>query len=127
MKTSQALVIIAIVAASLALSQAAPGEGFDAWKDAEDESQSDVFSNRIQERREQLRSMWDPSCVVWSRRANGNCFLRKRSYRSRKVIFCVFYLNILSDVMQKGSPRKISKQKQHCNRMTQCPVYQFSV
>ena len=128
MKTSQALVITAIVVASLSLCQAAPGEGFDAWRDTQDESQSDVISNRIQERRrEQLRSMSDPNCLVWSRRASKGCFLRKRSYRSRKVIFCLFCLNFLSDIMRRGSPRDKKETKSTTTRLhnIQCINFLF--
>ena len=85
MKTTQVLAVFGIVV-FLAFSRGAAGDGYDALRDAEAETQADFFTNRIEERREELRRLSDPTCLVWSRRAN-NCFLRKRSYSVRKVIF----------------------------------------
>lgn len=62
------------------------GEEHEKFKDFEDESQ-DYVADRVKEwrQRQQLRSMFDPNCLVWTRR-NSNCFNgKKRSYDSRQA------------------------------------------
>ena len=84
MKTFYVLTVAAVVI-FLATAQ---GEDYrDNSKEFEDESQ-DFLTNRVKEwrRRQQLRSMFDPNCLVWTRR-NSNCFSRKRSYNNRQVSF----------------------------------------
>ena len=89
MKTLQVLAVLTIVAAAVT-SRGEREEGYDTFRDVEDESQ-DFFTNRVQERREQLRNMLDPACLVWSRRT-GQCWRGgKRSYNTRKVT--LLYLN----------------------------------
>lgn len=94
MKTVQVLAVLTIVV-FVAMSRGERRETFDAFRE-EDDAPRDFFTNRIQERREQLRNMLDPGCLVWSRRAN-KCFKRKRSYSARQVTL-FFVINTIRGV-----------------------------
>ena len=86
MKTLYVLAVTAVVM-FVATSR---GEDYESFRDVEDESQ-DYYANKVKEwRREQLKTLFDPQCLVWSRRKN-NCFV-KRSFGKRKVIFIFIFI-----------------------------------
>ena len=61
-------------------------EDYDTVRDVENEFQ-DYFTNRVNERREKLRSLFDPNCLVWTRR-NRKCFNgKRRSFDTRQVSY----------------------------------------
>ena len=68
--------VVAVVVMFLATCR---GDGYDKFREVEDDFE-DPFMNKVNERREKI---FDPRCVIWTRRkacANG-----KRSFRPRPV------------------------------------------
>ena len=57
------------------------GDSYDKFREVEDDFQ-DPFTNKVNERRE--KSMFDPRCVLWTRRKAG-CVKAKRNFGSRQV------------------------------------------
>ena len=55
------------------------GDGYDKFREVEDDFQ-DPFMNKVNERREKI---FDPRCVIWTRRKA--CVNGKRSFRPRPV------------------------------------------
>lgn len=66
-------------------------EDYDTLRDVNNEFQ-DYFTKRANERREQLRNMFDPKCLVWTRRSR-KCYSGKRGFDIRQVMF--FFLIFL--------------------------------
>lgn len=65
-------------------------EDYDTLRDVDNEYQ-DYFTNRVNERREMLREMFDPKCLVWTRR-NRACFNgKRRSFDARQVMFQLIF------------------------------------
>ena len=77
------------------------GDSYDKFRDVENDFQ-DRFTNKVNERRERMKSMFDPGCLTWTRRKTTGCVNGKRSLSARKVsIFSFsFAFNNLIRVMK---------------------------
>jgi len=78
MKT-QCVLVLAVVVLFLATCRGSIHD-----EDVENDFQ-DRFNNKVYERRERMKSMFDPRCLTWTRRKPTNCGNGKRSFRARKV------------------------------------------
>ena len=95
MKT-QCVFVVAVVVMFVATCR---GNGFDTFKNVENDFQ-DRFTNKVNERREQIKSLFDPGCLVWTRR-NPDCFKGKRSFGERQVSINSVSLILLLKIFSK--------------------------
>lgn len=70
------------------------GDGYDTLRDVENDFQ-DRFTNNVNERREQMKSMFDPRCLLWTRR-NPKCFNGKRSFGTRQVMHLFIFFSFFA-------------------------------
>ena len=82
-----------VVAAVVMFVATCRGDGYDTFRNVENDFQ-DRFRNKVNERREQIKSMFDPGCLIWTRR-NPECFSGKRSFDARQVSIFLFSLTLL--------------------------------
>ena len=73
------------------------GGGYDKFRDVENDFQ-DRFTK---ERREQIKSLFDPGCLIWTR-TNPECFRGKRSFGARQVSIFSFPLLFLLKCYQSS-------------------------
>ena len=95
MKT-QCVFVVAVVVMFVATCR---GNGYDTFKNVENDFQ-DRFTNKVNERREQIKSLFDPGCLVWTRR-NPDCFRGKRSFGERQVSINSVSLILLLKIFSK--------------------------
>jgi len=80
MKTLNVFLVAAVVT-FLAICR---GDRYGKSRDVENDFQ-DRMINKVNERREQMKSMFDPSCITWTRRKT-DCLKRKRNFGAQQVI-----------------------------------------
>lgn len=88
-----------VVAVVVMFVAACRGDGYDTFKNVKNDFQ-DRLTNKVNERREQIKSLFDPGCLIWSR-TNPACFNGKRSFDERPVsinsVSLILLLTILSE------------------------------
>ena len=62
------------------------GDSYDKFRDVENDFQ-DRFTNKVNERRERTKSMFDPRCLTWTRRKTTGCGNGKRSLSARPIAY----------------------------------------
>ena len=86
-----------LVAALVMFLATCRGDSYGKFRDVENDFQ-DGLTNKVNERREQIKSMFDPGCLIWTRR-NPACFNGKRSFDGRQVSIFSFSLIFLSRIL----------------------------
>ena len=125
MKTLRVFVIAALILFVVTCR----GDSYDKIRDVEDDFQ-DRFANKVNERRERLKSMFDPRCLTWTRRKPTGCANGKRSFAARRVSIFSFsfgfsnsYSSYEGDVHKSLSRKAVFNGDR--NPKTRCSTPQF--